>query len=304
MFSLYFAVKMISEACSSDNESQAFFCWYQCTAFIWVQDSPEKHLLDLWVWAEQLEKLRTTLEFDILVLGGGAIACGVALDAATRGLRVALCDIEAIEERQAIFAAAPHLCHSVFVVMPLYDWRKALSVWFYFKTHWYIFSKPNLNENYWLSSTKMQELFPLLRKEGLVGAMVFREATINDIRMNVALALTAARHGAVVANHVGAKRFLKDKSGRLRGAVLRDTLTGDVWPVRAKCVVNATGSGADLLRQVWAPSTKKCIPSAAPWRVVLEPANQSQTGRSRLSVAKGVRPTGICTKERLKSLYV
>ncbi|KAH6929895.1 hypothetical protein HPB50_006616 [Hyalomma asiaticum] len=43
---------------------------------------------------EQLLKLRTTLEFDILVLGGGAIACGVALDAATRGLHVALCDIE------------------------------------------------------------------------------------------------------------------------------------------------------------------------------------------------------------------
>ncbi|XP_077525000.1 putative glycerol-3-phosphate dehydrogenase, mitochondrial isoform X2 [Amblyomma americanum] len=264
----------------------------------WQPDGPEwgspSYLRVLPTRAEQLEKLRTTLEFDILVLGGGAIACGVALDAATRGLRVALCDIEdfgagastrgskllpatargynepmvpfhlklfrgnqqAIEERQAIFGAAPHLCHSVFVVMPLYDWRKALSVWFYFKTHWYIFSKPNLSENYWLSSTKMQELFPLLRKEGLVGAMVFREATINDIRMNVALALTAARHGAVVANHVGAKRFLKDKSGRLRGAVLRDTLTGDVWPVRAKCVVNATGSGADLLRQMDTRSVK------------------------------------------------
>ncbi|XP_075748361.1 putative glycerol-3-phosphate dehydrogenase, mitochondrial isoform X3 [Rhipicephalus microplus] len=141
---------------------------------------------------EQLHKLRTTLEFDILVLGGGAIACGVALDAATRGLRVALCDVEdfgagastrgskllpatargyseplvpfhlklfkgnhqAIEERMAIYNSAPHLCHSVPVVMPLYDWRKALSVWFYFKTHWYVFSKLSLNETYWLSSVK------------------------------------------------------------------------------------------------------------------------------------------------------
>lgn len=236
---------------------------------------------------EQLHKLRTTLEFDILVLGGGAIACGVALDAATRGLHVALCDIEdfgagastrgskllpatargyseplvpfhlklfkgnnqAIEERKAIYHSAPHLCHSVSVVMPLYDWRKALSMWFYFKTHWYVFSKPSLNETYWLSSIKTQELLPLLRKDKLVGSVVFHEATIDDIRMNVALALTAARYGAVVANHVGCYRFLKDKPGRLRGVVLHDTLTGEKWPVRAKCVINATGQNADFLRQ-------------------------------------------------------
>ncbi|XP_075748360.1 glycerol-3-phosphate dehydrogenase, mitochondrial isoform X2 [Rhipicephalus microplus] len=236
---------------------------------------------------EQLHKLRTTLEFDILVLGGGAIACGVALDAATRGLRVALCDVEdfgagastrgskllpatargyseplvpfhlklfkgnhqAIEERMAIYNSAPHLCHSVPVVMPLYDWRKALSVWFYFKTHWYVFSKLSLNETYWLSSVKTQELLPLLRKDKLVGSVVFHEATIDDIRMNVALALTAARYGVVIANHVGCYRFLKDKAGRLRGVVLHNTLTGEKWPVRAKCVINATGQSADFLRQ-------------------------------------------------------
>ncbi|XP_065283348.1 glycerol-3-phosphate dehydrogenase, mitochondrial-like isoform X2 [Dermacentor albipictus] len=243
---------------------------------------------------EQLQKLRTTLQFDVMVLGGGAIACGVALDAATRGLHVAMCDVEdfgsgastrgckllpatargysepmvpfhlklfkgnrqAIEERQAIFNSAPHLCHPVTVVMPLYDWRKALSVWFYFKTHWYTFSKPNLNDNRWLSSAKTQELLPLLRKDKLVGSVLFREATIDDIRMNVALALTAARHGAVVVNHVGCKRFLKDKFGRLRGVVLIDKLTGEKWPVRAKCVINVTGHSADYLRQVDTPSAK------------------------------------------------
>lgn len=249
--------------------------------------------------AEQLQKLRTTLEFDILVLGGGSMACGVALDAATRGLTVALCDIEdfgagastrgnkflpatargyneplvpfhlklfkgnhqAIEERQAILNSAPHLCHAVHVVMPLYNWRKALSVWFYFKTHWYVFKRPSLNENYWLSSAKTQEIFPLLRKDRLVGSVVFREATIDDIRMNVALALTAARHGAVVANHVGTNRFLKDKAGRLRGAILKDSLTGETWSVRAKCVINATGHGADFLRQVDTQAAKAiCSP--------------------------------------------
>lgn len=53
--------------------------------------------------AEQLHRLRTTLEFDILVLGGGAIACGVAIDAASRGLSVALVELEVWSKRTFAF---------------------------------------------------------------------------------------------------------------------------------------------------------------------------------------------------------
>ncbi|KAH6929896.1 hypothetical protein HPB50_006617 [Hyalomma asiaticum] len=112
------------------------------------------------------------------------------------------------------------------------------------------YSEPLVPFHLKLFKGNRQELLPLLRKDKLIGSVVFGEAVIDDIRMNVALALTAARHGAVVANHVGCYRFLKDKAGRLRGVVLHNTLTGEKWPVRAKCVINATGHSADYLRQV------------------------------------------------------
>lgn len=99
-------------------------------------------------------------------------------------------------------------------------------------------------------------MFPLLYKDKLCGSVMFHEATIDDIRLNVALALTAARRGAVVANHVGAHRFLKDKNGHIKGAVVRDSLTGETWSVRAKSVINATGNAVDLVRQMDTPGAK------------------------------------------------
>jgi glycerol-3-phosphate dehydrogenase len=66
--------------------------------------------------------------------------------------------------------------------------------------------------------------------------------------MNVAVALTAIQHGAAVANHVEVVKLLKNtdgdsdpKNGKLCGAVVRDTITGDTWTIKAKCIINATG---------------------------------------------------------------
>lgn len=68
----------------------------------------------------------------------------------------------------------------------------------------------------------------------------------NDSRMNIILALTAAYHGAAVANHVEVVSLIKEKKGadgkpKLSGAVVRDMLTGKEWTIRAKGIVNATG---------------------------------------------------------------
>lgn len=59
-----------------------------------------------------------------------------------------------------------------------------------------------------------------------------------------------------MVNHLGAYRFLKDRNGRVKGALVKDTLTGDTWPVRAKSVINATGSGADSVRMLDSVSAK------------------------------------------------
>lgn len=85
----------------------------------------------------------------------------------------------------------------------------------------------------------------------------------DDARMCLAVALTATRHGATVANHVSATSLLKDKNGTLCGAKLKDELTGKEWEVKAKCIINATGPFTDSIRKMDNPKVKEiCCPSS------------------------------------------
>lgn len=84
--------------------------------------------------------------------------------------------------------------------------------------------------------------------------------------MNVAIALTAAREGAVVANHIEVLSLIKAPASEgevVRGARVRDTLTQKEWDVKAKVVVNATGPFTDLIRHMDDPEQPGiCSPSA------------------------------------------
>lgn len=89
----------------------------------------------------------------------------------------------------------------------------------------------------------------------------------DDARMCLAIALTATRHGATVANHVRVVNLLKqkDETGNevCCGAHLRDELTGKEWDVKAKCVINATGPFTDSIRKMDDPKAKEiCSPSS------------------------------------------
>lgn len=84
----------------------------------------------------------------------------------------------------------------------------------------------------------------------------------DDARMCLALALTATRYGATVANHVKAMRIIKDADGKICGARLRDELSGKEWDINAKCIINAAGPFTDSVRQMDDTSVKEiCTPS-------------------------------------------
>jgi glycerol-3-phosphate dehydrogenase len=109
-----------------------------------------------------------------------------------------------------------------------------------------------LSPSYFLSRRRALEIFPMLKSDGLSGALVYYDGAHNDSRMNIAIALTAAQHGASMANHVEVLELIKKPRETLKGhqgigneeicgAVVRDTLTGDTWTIKAKGVINATG---------------------------------------------------------------
>lgn len=84
----------------------------------------------------------------------------------------------------------------------------------------------------------------------------------DDARMCLALALTATRYGATVANHVKAVHIIKDDNGKICGAHLRDELTGKEWDVKAKCIINAAGPFTDSVRKMDDDNVKEiCTPS-------------------------------------------
>lgn len=274
-----------------------------------VEASECKHLhmqAQLPTRENQLEILRNTCEFDILVIGGGATGSGCALDAVTRGLKTALVERddfssgtssrstklihggvrylqkaimefdyeqyrmvkEALHERANLLEVAPHLAAPLPIMLPVYKWWLLPYYWVGIKMYDLVAGSQCLKSSYVLSKSKALELFPMLRKDHLVGAIVYYDGQHNDARMNLAIALTAARYGAAIANYTEVVCLLKKtdpQSGKERvcGARCRDVLTGQEFDVKAKCVINATGPFTDSVRKMDEQSAPNiCQPSA------------------------------------------
>jgi glycerol-3-phosphate dehydrogenase len=198
--------------------------------------------------------------YDLLVIGGGATGSGIALDAATRGLRVALVERddfaagtsskstklvhggvrylekavweldysqyslvkEALRERKYFLDTAPHLSMWLPIMLPLQHWWQAPYFWAGTKFYDFLAGSEGIESSYFLTRSKALDAFPMLRKDNLFGALVYYDGAHNDSRMNVSLAMTAALYGATVVNHMEATGLTKDASGKLNGAKVKD----------------------------------------------------------------------------------
>ncbi len=228
--------------------------------------------------------------FDLLVIGGGATGAGVALDAATRGLSVALVERadfaggtssrstklvhggvryleaavtqldraqfrlvrEALAERATLLAIAPHLVQPLRTIVPAYSWHEAA----FYRAGLWLYDRAageaTIRPSHFLSRTDMLRSFPRLRRRGLKGGVAYYDGQFDDARMVIALLATAARASATVANRVEVTA-LTEHDGRLDGARVRDTLGGHAFAIRARAVVNATGPGSDAVRRMENP---------------------------------------------------
>ncbi|XP_037048717.1 glycerol-3-phosphate dehydrogenase, mitochondrial isoform X1 [Bradysia coprophila] len=255
--------------------------------------------------SEQIQVLQSGEEYDVLVIGGGATGAGCALDAITRGLKTALVEAddfasgtssrstklihggvrylqtailradveqyrmvkEALAERASMLHSAPHLTHPLPIMLPVYTWWQVPYYWVGIKCYDLVAGDRNVKSSYLLSKSNALELFPMLKGDKLCGAIVYYDGQQNDARMNLAIALTAARQGATVCNHVEVTELMKKKDAngqnKLCGAKVKDTITGKTWEVKAKCIINATGPFTDHIRKMDDPTVKTiCCPSS------------------------------------------
>lgn len=237
--------------------------------------------------SDTLERLASK-EFDVLIVGGGAVGTGTAVDASTRGLDVALVErtdfaagtsskstkmahggvrylekavfqlskaqldlvIEALNERGSILQNAPHLSSILPIMIPVYHYWQV--PYFYVGTKMYDFfaGRQNLRSSFLLSKASVKSVAPMLDDKELVAGLVYHDGIFNDARMNSTLALTAVEHGAAVANYVEVKQLLKSPENKVIGALVLDRETGKEFEIKAKKVVNATGPFADTLLEM------------------------------------------------------
>ena len=229
-----------------------------------------------------LERLRDE-QFDVLVIGGGITGAGVALDAATRGLRTALVErgdfasgtsskssklihgglrylqngdirlvYEALHERQRLLRNAPHLVRVLPFMIPVLTKDGVISrkIARGLGTAMWMYDLTGG----WRIGKRHRRLkadaafahLPTMPRERLASAYLYFDAATDDARLTLAVVRTAARHGAAVANRSRVTSFIRDDAGRIDGAVV-DTGGGEVT-IHARVVVSATGVWTDVVR--------------------------------------------------------
>ncbi|OQE06624.1 hypothetical protein PENVUL_c017G02786 [Penicillium vulpinum] len=265
---------------------------------------------------EQIQDLKRSNdeeEYDLLIIGGGATGAGIALDAATRGLKVAVVERddfsagtsskstklvhggvrylekavweldynqyalvkEALRERKYFLNTAPHLSSWLPIMVPVQKWWQAPYFWAGTKAYDFLAGSEGIETSYFLTKSKAIDAFPMLKRDNIIGAMVYYDGAHNDSRMNVSLAMTAALYGTTVVNHLEVTGLNKDASGKLCGARAKDVINekdGEVakeFNIRAKGIINATGPFCDSIRKMDEPSVKEIVAPSAGVHIIL-----------------------------------
>ena len=218
--------------------------------------------------------------FDVLVIGGGVNGVGAALDAASRGLKVALIESqdiaagtssrssklihgglryleqydfklvrEALHERELLVSTlCPHLVKPVGFLFPLTE---------KFKERTYVGAGLALYDALrgfqrampWhkhLSQKQINEIAPSLRPDIIMGAIKYFDAQVDDARHTLSVARTAARHGAVIATRVSAESLIRNGK-RVVGVNARDLVSGERIAIKATVTVMCAGVWSDEL---------------------------------------------------------
>ncbi|MEK6320183.1 MAG: glycerol-3-phosphate dehydrogenase/oxidase [Acidobacteriota bacterium] len=245
--------------------------------------------------AANLERMRLDA-FDLAIIGGGITGAGVALDAASRGLKVALVEKrdfasgtssrssklihgglryleqlhfglvrESLHERAVLSRMAPHLSKPLQFLVPVYSSsersplgtnRLKLAAGLWLYD--LLAGGQNIARHRWLEPPDALKLAPALDPSGLRGAFLYYDCLTDDARLVIEVIKAAAAYGALVANYVSARGFRKDDDG-VSKVEIGDTRDGSSFELRAKVVVNATG--------VWSDEVSRLSDARAPKRL-------------------------------------
>jgi glycerol-3-phosphate dehydrogenase len=236
-------------------------------------------------------------EFDVLVIGGGITGAGIALDAVSRGLSVAVVEgqdwasgsssrssrlvhgglrylqmldfklvFEALTERGLLLTElAPHLVRPIPFLYPLRHrlWERLFvgaGIALYDALATLRRGKRVLPWHRHLSRRQLTEVFPGLARDAAIGAIQYWDAKVEDARYVITVMRTAVEHGAHAASRTQVVDLVKSPAGVVDGAIVRDLETGATFPVKARNVISATG--------VWTEKSQALADDAGGLRVL------------------------------------
>lgn len=279
-----------------------------------MSEDLKPHELSLRTRAANLDRMRGEI-FDVAVIGGGITGAGVALDAASRGLSVALIEKrdfasgtssrssklihgglryleqfhfglvrESLHERAVMSRMAPHLSRPLEFLVPIYSsaarsplGANKLKLRAGLWLYDLLAGRRNIARHRWLSREDALKLAPALEPTGLRGAFVYYDCLTDDARLVIEVIKAAAAHGAAIANYAVARGLRKNDDG-LSSVQIEDVLGGRSYELHARVVVNAGGVWSDEVSRLSdASSPTKLRPSKGIHVVTLAEKFQNQT---------------------------
>lgn len=222
-------------------------------------------------------------ELDVLVVGGGITGAGIALDAASRGLRTAVVDMqdfaagtssrstklvhgglrylkqleigvvaEVGKERAIVYENGPHVTTPEWMLLPIYKGGTfgRFSTSLGLRVYDFLAGVKRSERRKMLSAEETLKRAPLLKRDGIKGGGYYVEYRTDDARLTIEVMKKAAEYGAYAVNYAKVESFRYDANGKLTGARIVDLLSGEGYEVRAAVIVNATGPWVDRLREI------------------------------------------------------
>ncbi len=218
--------------------------------------------------------------WDLIIIGGGATGLGSALEAATRGLRVALLEAhdfakgtssrstklihggvrylrqgqinmvrQSLHERGRLRRNAPHIVTSRKFVIPSYQLAGRLYYYLGMKAYDLLAGPLGFEASRLLSTAQTISALPTIKSQGLRGGVAYADGQFDDARLAIALAQTAVDQGAVLLNYAPVVRLLR-RDGRMAGVVVRDVESQSEFEVSGRVVVNATGVFGEAIMEL------------------------------------------------------
>ncbi|RJS62271.1 FAD-dependent oxidoreductase [Bacillus sp. PK3_68] len=228
-------------------------------------------------WLDRLQ----AEEFDLLVIGGGITGAGIALDASTRGMKVALVEMqdfaagtssrstklvhgglrylkqfeikmvsEVGKERAVVYENGPHVTTPEWMLLPMHRGGTfgKFTTGIGLRVYDFLADVKKSERRTMLTAEETLQKEPLVKKEGLVGGGYYVEYRTDDARLTIEVMKRAVEKGAIAVNYMKAEKFVYEEQ-KVIGIEAKDVLTGKTIEVKAKKVVNAAGPWVDNVRK-------------------------------------------------------